>query len=80
MLAKFRKIKMTANELEKLRLSILDEAEQRKGMAFSIIVLAVLASALWLFFNLRDQLSLIFFCMGMMMLAMGSSTFKAATK
>lgn len=46
---KFRKRKMTANELEKLRLSILDEAEQRKGTAFSIIVLAVLASALWLF-------------------------------
>ena len=80
MLAKFRKIKMTANELEKLRLGILDEAERHKGTAFSIIVLAVLASALWLFFNLRDQLSLIFFCMGMMMLAMGSSTFKAATK
>lgn len=71
---------MTANELEKLRLSILDEAEQRKGTAFSIIVLAVLASVLWLFFNFRDQLSLIFFCMGMMMLAMGSSAFKAATK
>ena len=68
---------MTANELEKLRLSILDEAEQHKGMAFSIIVLA---PALWLFFSLRDQLSLIFFCMGMMMLAMGSSAFKAATK
>ena len=71
---------MTANELEKLRLDILEEAEQRKGTAFSIIALAVLASALWLFFNLRDQLSLIFFCMGMMMLAMGGSTFKAATK
>ncbi len=70
--------KMTANEPEKLRLGILDEAEQRKGTAFSII--AVLASALWLFFNFRDQLSLIFFCMDMMMLAMGSSTFKAATK
>lgn len=49
MLAKFRKRKMTANELEKLRLGILDEAEQHKGTAFSIIVLAVLASALWLF-------------------------------
>lgn len=71
---------MTANEPEKLRLGIPDEAEQRKGTAFSIIALAVLASALWLFFNLRDQLSLIFFCMGMMMLAMGSSAFKAATK
>ena len=46
---------MTANELEKLRLSILDEAEQRKGTAFSIIALAVLASALWLFFNFRDH-------------------------
>ena len=40
---------MTANELEKLRLGILDEAEQHKGAAFSIIALAVLASALWLF-------------------------------
>lgn len=69
---------MTANEPEKLRLGILEEAEQHKDTAFSII--AVLASALWLFFNLRDQLSLIFFCMGMMMLAMGSSAFKAATK
>ena len=68
---------MTANELEKLRLSILDEAEQHKGMAFSIIVLAVLASALWLFFNFRDQLSLIFFCLSMMMLAVGSSVFRA---
>ena len=62
---------MTANELEKLRLSILNEAEQRKGTAFSIIALAVLASTLWLFFNLRDQLSLIFFCLSMMMLAVG---------
>ena len=40
---------MIANELEKLRLSILDEAEQHKDTVFSIIVLAVLASALWLF-------------------------------
>jgi len=71
---------MTANEPEKLRLGILDEAERHKSTAFSIIVLAVLASVLWLFFNFRDQLSLIFFCMGMMMLAMGSSAFKAATK
>ena len=62
---------MTANELEKLRLDILNEAEQRKGTAFSIIALAVLASTLWLFFNLRDQLSLIFFCLSMMMLAVG---------
>ena len=62
---------MTANELEKLRLGILNEAEQRKGTAFSIIALAVLASTLWLFFNLRDQLSLIFFCLSMMMLAVG---------
>lgn len=37
---------MTANELEKLRLGILDEAEQRKGAAFSIIILAALVSAL----------------------------------
>lgn len=67
--------KMTANELEKLRLGILDEAERHKGAAFSIIALAVLTSALWLFFNLRDQLSLIFFCMGMMMLGLASSIF-----
>ena len=46
---------MTANEPEKLRLGILDETEQRKGTAFSIIILAVLASALWLFFNFGDQ-------------------------
>lgn len=51
---------MTANELEKLRLGILDEAEQHKGTAFSII--AVLASALWLFFNFRDQETAAYLC------------------
>ena len=53
---------MTTNELEKLRLGILDEAEQHKGAAFSIIVLAVLASALWLFFNFRDQNAAMVLC------------------
>ena len=51
---------MTANELEKLRLGILDEAEQRKGTAFLIIV--VLASALWIFFNFRDQEAAVGLC------------------
>ena len=62
MLAKFRKRKMTANELEKLRLGILDEAERHKSTAFSIIVLAVLASVLWLFFNFRDQNAAVGLC------------------
>ena len=53
---------MTANEPEKPRLGILDEAEQRKGTAFSIIALAVLASALWLFFNFRDQEAAEYLC------------------
>ena len=53
---------MTANEPEKLRLGILDEAEQRKATAFSIIALAVLASALWLFFNFKDQEAAAYLC------------------
>lgn len=80
MLAKFRKRKMTANELEKLRLSILEEAEQHKGTAFSIIVLAVLASALWLFFNFRDQEAAAYLCGVMVGLSCGSISFRAIGK
>jgi len=54
--------KMTANELEEPRLGILDEAERHKSTAFSIIVLAVLASALWLFFNFKDQEAAAYLC------------------
>ena len=53
---------MTANEPEKLRLGILDEAERHKGAAFSIIALAVLVSALWLFFNFKDQEAAAYLC------------------
>ena len=71
---------MTANELEKLRLSILDEAEQRKGTAFSIIALAVLASALWLFFNFRDQEAAIGLCWIIVVFSCGSISFRVVNK
>lgn len=77
---KFRKRKMTANELEKLRLSILDEAEQRKGTAFSIIALAVLASALWLFFNFRDQEAAIGLCWIIVVFSCGSISYRVVNK
>ena len=80
MLAKFRKIKMTANELEKIRLGILDEAEQHKGAAFSIIVLAVLASALWLFFNFRDQEAAVGLCWIIVIFSCGSISFRVVNK
>ncbi|WP_298041874.1 DUF3137 domain-containing protein [uncultured Campylobacter sp.] len=71
---------MTANELEKLRLGILDEAEQRKGTAFSIIVLAVLASALWLFFNFRDQEAAVGLCWIIVIFSCGSISFRVVNK
>ncbi len=72
--------KMTANELEKLRLGILNEAEQHKGTAFSIIVLAVLASALWLFFNFRDQEAAIGPCWIIVVFSCGSISFRVVNK
>ena len=77
MLAKFRKRKMTANELEKLRLSILDEAEQHKGTAFSIIVLA---SALWLFFNFRDQNAAMVLCWIIVIFSYSSISYRIVNK
>ena len=77
---KFRKRKMTANELEKLRLSILEEAEQHKGTAFSIIVLAVLASALWLFFNFRDQNAAMGLCWIIVAFSCGSISYRVVNK
>ena len=71
---------MTANELEKLRLGILDEAEQRKGTAFSIIVLAVLASALWLFFNFRDQEAAVGLCWIIVVFSCSSISFRVVNK
>ena len=71
---------MTANELEKLRLSILDEAERHKGTAFSIIVLAVLASALWLFFNFRDQEAAVGLCWIIVIFSCGSISFRVVNK
>ena len=77
MLTKFRKRKMTANELEKLRLGILEEAEQHKGTAFSIIVLA---SALWLFFNFRDQNAAMVLCWIIVAFSCGSISYKVVNK
>ena len=71
---------MTANELEKLRLSILEEAEQRKGTAFSIIVLAVLASALWLFFNFRDQNAAMVLCWIIVIFSYSSISYRVVNK
>lgn len=71
---------MTANELEKLRLSILEEAEQHKGTAFSIIVLAVLASALWLFFNFRDRNAAMGLCWIIVIFSCGSISFRVVNK
>ena len=75
---KFRKRKMTANELEKLRLGILEEAEQHKGTAFSIIT--VLASALWLFFNLRDQNAAMVLCWIIVAFSCGSISYRVVNK
>ena len=69
---------MTANELEKLRLGILDEAEQHKDTAFSII--AVLASALWLFFNFRDQNAAMVLCWIIVAFSCGSISFRVVNK
>ena len=71
---------MTANELEKLRLGIPDEAEQHKGRAFSIIVLAVLASALWLFFNFRDQNAAMVLCWIIVAFSCGSISYRVVNK
>ena len=71
---------MTANELEKLRLGILDEAERHKGAAFSIIVLAVLASALWLFFNFRDQNAAMVLCWIIVAFSCGSISYIVVNK
>ena len=71
---------MTANELEKLRLGVLNEAEQRKGTAFSIIVLAVLASALWLFFNFRDQEAAVDLCWIIVAFSCGSISYRVVNK
>ena len=71
---------MTANEPEKLRLGILDEAEQRKGTAFSIIALAVLASALWLFFNFRDQNAAMGLCWIIVAFSCGSISYRVVNK
>ena len=69
---------MTANELEKLRLGILEEAEQHKGTAFSIIT--VLASALWLFFNLRDQNAAMVLCWIIVAFSCGSISYRVVNK
>ncbi|AKT91547.1 hypothetical protein [Campylobacter gracilis] len=71
---------MTANEPEKLRLGILDEAEQHKGTAFSIIVLAVLASALWLFFNFRDQNAAMILCWIIVAFSCGNISYRVVNK